>query len=82
MYTPGKFLYEICFSAGFHHRRTPAPSRHVECWSQDPQCFLEAAAAHQELLVEKVQLCDELTTENMQFLCNFIKLLDFIPRQF
>lgn len=78
----GKFLW-ICFSFGFHPQENPRPSRHVECWSQDPPCFLEAAATHQELLVEKVQAP---VVTHPQRTCSFYaiyqKLLDFIPRQF
>lgn len=78
----GKFLW-ICFSFGFHPQENPRPSRHVERWSQDPPCFLEAAATHQELLVEKVQAP---VVTHPQRTCSFYaiyqKLLDFIPRQF
>lgn len=61
----------------------PSPPRHVECWSPGPPCFLEAAATHQELLVEKVQAP---VVTHPQRTCSFYaiyqKLLDFIPRQF
>ena len=78
----GKFL-RICFSFCFLPQENPHPSRHIERRSQDPPCFLKAAATHQELLVQKVQAP---VVTHPQRTCSFYaiyqKLLDFIPRQF